>query len=174
MTAAEATGREVRQDVAEVLVRYASGIDRRDWALLRTCFTDDCETDYGTIGTWHGAGAIADWMQKAHARCGTTMHRVSNPDITRDGDRVTARSYCDAIVLMAGNQAGTRAVGIFDDDLVLTGQGWKIARRRYTLVLAEHYSEGRFGGLSSGSVHEPLNSGNARQQEGRADFEEVQ
>ena len=174
MSAAEATGREVRQDVAEVLVRYASGIDRRDWALLRTCFTDDCETDYGTIGAWHGAEAITDWMQKAHARCGTTMHRVSNPDITRDGDRVTARSYCDAIVLMAGNQAGTRAVGIFDDDLVLTGQGWKIARRRYTLVLAEHYSEGRFGGLSSGSGHGPLNSGHARQQEGRADFEEVQ
>ncbi len=39
--------REVRQDIAEVLVRYATGIDRRDWALLRSCFTDDCEADYG-------------------------------------------------------------------------------------------------------------------------------
>jgi len=86
-------------------------------------------------------------------RCGTTMHRVSNPDITRDGDRVTARSYCDAIVAMAGDQAGTRAVGIFDDELAPTDQGWKIARR-YTLVLAEQYNEGRFGGVSPGSGHD--------------------
>ena len=31
-------------------MRYATGIDRRDWALLRSCFTDDCVADYGDIG----------------------------------------------------------------------------------------------------------------------------
>ena len=143
MTAA--ADREVRQDVAEVLVRYASGIDRRDRARLRSCFTEDCEADYGDIGAWHGAEAITDWMDKAHAQCGTTMHRVSNPDITRDGDRVRARSYCDAIVLRAGNQTGVRAVGIFDDEFVPTDHGWRIARRHYTLVLTEQYQDGRFG-----------------------------
>ena len=48
------TEREDRQDISEVLVRYATGIDRRDWPLFRTVFTDDCELDYGEIGTWHG------------------------------------------------------------------------------------------------------------------------
>ena len=38
----KAVDREIRADVADLLVRYASGIDRRDWALLRSCFTDDC------------------------------------------------------------------------------------------------------------------------------------
>jgi len=42
--------RDVRADVADVLVRYATGIDQRDWALFRTCFTEDCEADYGGIG----------------------------------------------------------------------------------------------------------------------------
>ena len=37
---------EDHQDVADLLVRYATGIDRRDWALFRTCFTGDCEVDY--------------------------------------------------------------------------------------------------------------------------------
>jgi SnoaL-like domain len=47
-----------RLDIADVLVRYASGIDRRDWALFRSCFTDDCMADYGDIGVWHGADEI--------------------------------------------------------------------------------------------------------------------
>ena len=38
------TEREDRQDISELLVRYATGIDRRDWPLFRTVFTDDCRT----------------------------------------------------------------------------------------------------------------------------------
>ena len=64
--ATETVDREVRQDVADVLVRYATGIDRRDWALFRTCFTDDCEADYGEIGVWHGMEEIADFMTMVH------------------------------------------------------------------------------------------------------------
>ena len=126
--------REVRQDVADVLVRYATGIDTRDWALFRTCFTDDCEADYGDIGVWHGADAITEWMEQSHAPCGHTLHRITNQAVTANGDRVTARSYVDALVMMADNQTGVRAVGFYDDELVQTDDGWKIARRRFTLV----------------------------------------
>ena len=57
--------REARHDSTELLVRYASGIDRRDWALFRTCWTDDCRADYGDIGTWEGVDALTDWMSAA-------------------------------------------------------------------------------------------------------------
>ncbi len=49
--------REDRQDISELLVRYATGIDRRDWPLFRTVFTDDCVLDYGEIGHWTGVDA---------------------------------------------------------------------------------------------------------------------
>ena len=62
--------REVRQDVAELLVRYATGIDRRDWPLLRSCFTDDCEADYGDIGRWHDAESITAATLAMLARTG--------------------------------------------------------------------------------------------------------
>jgi 3-phenylpropionate/cinnamic acid dioxygenase small subunit len=127
--------REVRQDVADVLVRYATGIDRRDWALFRTCFTGDCEADYGEIGVWHGADAITEWMARAHAGCGHTMHRITNQAISPNGDGVVARSYVDAIVMAPDNRSGTRAVGYYDDELVCTDDGWRIARRRFTMVL---------------------------------------
>ena len=102
--------REVRQDVAEVLVRYATGIDRRDWALFRTCFTDDCEADYGEIGVWHGVEEITDWMTVVHEACGPTLHRITNIAVVPgEGGGVTARSYVEALVLGPDNGAGVRA-----------------------------------------------------------------
>ena len=80
------TEREDRQDISDVLVRYATGIDRRDWPLFRTMFTDDCELDYGEIGAWKGADAVTEFMQQAHALAGHTMHRLTNQVITVDGD----------------------------------------------------------------------------------------
>ena len=49
-----------------MLVRYATGIDRRDWDLFRTCFTADCVVDYGDIGLWHGADEVTAWMDQTH------------------------------------------------------------------------------------------------------------
>jgi 3-phenylpropionate/cinnamic acid dioxygenase small subunit len=126
--------REVREDVAGVLVRYATGIDRRDWVLFRTCFTADCEADYGDIGVWHGVDEITEWMAKSHAACGHTMHRITNVDIAKRGDGVAARSYVDAIIMRADNRTGARADGYYDDELVRTDDGWKISRRHFTMV----------------------------------------
>ena len=126
-----------RRDIADVLVRYASGIDRRDWALFRSCFTDDCLADYGDIGVWHGADEITTWMDRAHQGAGHTMHRITNHDVRVDHDGARARSYVDAIVLGADNLTGIRAVGYYDDELVRTEQGWQIRRRQFTSVLLQ-------------------------------------
>ena len=129
--------RETRQDVAEVLVRYADGIDRRDWSLFRTCFTDDCDADYGDIGHWHGVDEITSWMERVHAACGHTLHRITNQSVARDGDTVTARSYVDAVVMGPDNVTGTRATGYYDDRLRRGAGGWQIEHRTFTMVLVE-------------------------------------
>jgi 3-phenylpropionate/cinnamic acid dioxygenase small subunit len=126
--------REVRADVHEVMVRYASGIDRREWSLLQSCFTDTCVADYGAIGVWSGARELAEWMRQVHEPCGHTMHRITNVDVRRAGDDIAARSYVDAIVMFSDNQSGTRAVGFYDDVLTHGDRGWQIARRTFTLV----------------------------------------
>ncbi len=126
--------RDDRQDISELLVRYATGIDRRDWALFRTVFTDDCELDYGVIGVWQGVDAVTDFMQQVHAPAGHTMHRLSNHAITVDGDKATARTYIDGLIMAADNTSGVNAIGFYDDELVRAEDGWRIARRRYTQV----------------------------------------
>lgn len=122
--------------VAEVLIRYATGIDRRDWPLFRTVFTADCDVDYGEIGHWHGVDAVADFMERTHAPAGHTLHRISNIAVTVEGDRARASSYVDALLMNPDGSSGVNAAGFYDDELVLTTAGWRIARRRFTMVRA--------------------------------------
>ncbi|MBV9952734.1 MAG: nuclear transport factor 2 family protein [Acidimicrobiia bacterium] len=127
--------RVARQDIAEVLVRYATGIDRRDWTLFRSCFTDDLRADYGDSGgTFDSSDAITDFMTTSHAEMGHTMHKLSNLAITVDGDTATARTYVDAVLMARDGRPGLNPIGFYDDELVRTDDGWRIAARRFTMV----------------------------------------
>ncbi|BBX69091.1 nuclear transport factor 2 family protein [Mycolicibacterium psychrotolerans] len=126
---------EDKQEITDVLIRYATGIDTRDWPLFRTVFTEDCRLDYGEIGIWHGVDAVTEFMVAAHAPAGHTMHRITNPVVTVDGDTARARAYVDALIMAADNESGVHAAGVYDDEFVRTGQGWRLARRRFTTVL---------------------------------------
>jgi 3-phenylpropionate/cinnamic acid dioxygenase small subunit len=128
------TDRDDRQDIYDLLMRYATGIDRRDWSLLRTVFTDDCELDYSEIGSWRGVDTVAEFMEQAHAAAGHKMHRMTNEAITVDGDTAVARTYVDALILAGDNMSGVNAIGFYDDEIVRTGDGWRVARRRFTPV----------------------------------------
>ena len=131
-----------KQDIAEVLVRYATGIDRRDWDLFRSCFTADCLAEYGDIGTWESADAITDFMVTAHAGMGHTMHRISNIAIDVDqatATRAVARSYVDGILMAPDGQTGFNPIGFYDDQLVRTDDGWRIAHRTFTMVISAHF-----------------------------------
>lgn len=125
---------EVRRDLSDLLVRYATGIDTRDWDLLRSCFTDDCEADYGDVGQWKSGDEITAWMRASHEPLGHTLHRITNVSLAADGERVKARSYVDALILGPGNVGGARAAGFYEDVIVETGEGWRIAQRKYTMV----------------------------------------
>lgn len=123
-----------RDDIVDVLVRYATGIDRRDWPLFRTVFTEDCRLDYGEIGAWNGVDAVTEFMDQTHAMAGHTLHRLSNHAIAVDGDTAAARTYVDAVIMAQDNNSGVNAVGFYDDELVRAADGWRIARRHFTPV----------------------------------------
>ena len=123
-----------QHDIAEVLVRYATGIDRRDWELFRTCWADPVELDYTGIARWESGEAITEFMATSHADMGHTMHRLSNLAIDVDGDTATARSYVDAVLMAGDGQSGLNAIGFYDDRLARTADGWRITHRTYTPV----------------------------------------
>jgi hypothetical protein len=121
--------------IQDVLTRYATGIDRRDWSLFRTCFTEDLVADYGDFGLWKSPDEITDFMEYAHREMGHTLHRLSNFSIQIDGEAARARTYVDAL-LTPGPAGGEihRGIGYYDDELVKTGDGWKIRKRHFVAV----------------------------------------
>jgi ketosteroid isomerase-like protein len=133
--------RDDRQDISDLLVRYATGIDSRDWPLFRTVFTEDCALDYGVIGSWQGVDAVTEFMQQAHAMAGYTLHRLTNQAITVNGDTAAARTYIDAVIMAGGNDAGVNAWGFYDDEIVRSADGWRIARRRFTQVRVSTFGQ---------------------------------
>ncbi len=123
-----------QREITAVLVRYATGIDCRDWPLFRTCFIEDCHLDYGDIGVWDGVDAVVEFMVAAHAGAGHTMHRMTNMAVDVHGEEAEARTYVDALILSPDDQAGVNAIGFYDDRFLHTPDGWRIARRDFTAV----------------------------------------
>jgi 3-phenylpropionate/cinnamic acid dioxygenase small subunit len=128
--------RSDKQDISEVLIRYATGVDRRDWDLFRSCFMSDVDAEYEGIETWSDVEAITAFMVAVHADMGHTMHQLSNIAIDVTGDAATARTYVDAVLMTSDGAGGLNTQGVYDDELVRTIDGWRIARRRFTMVHA--------------------------------------
>jgi len=133
--------RRDREDIAALVLCYATGIDRRDWTLFHSIFTDDCELDYGEIGSFKGADAVTEFMRQAHELAGHTMHRLTNQVITVDGDSAQARTYVDALIMLADNRSGVNAAGFYDDEFVRTEDRWQIARRHFIQVRVAQVGE---------------------------------
>ena len=77
---------EDRQAVVDVVVQYATGVDRRDWPLYGACFTDPCEIDFSS---WTGRPAALvsrdDWVKRVRSTNGNfdaTQHLSTNHVVT--------------------------------------------------------------------------------------------
>jgi hypothetical protein len=145
--------------IRALLVRYASGIDTKDWRLFRRCFTDGCNARYGGQA-WHGADELTSAFDAAHAPLDASMHRVLNVAVlTFAGDRATTRSYCDAILVRRGAPGGPvlQVSGVYSDSLSRLGSGWRIADREFRAIRCQ----GSFGVLGLDESQWPIVYGDA-------------
>jgi hypothetical protein len=120
-----------KEQIAEVLIRYATGIDSKDWPLLRSCWTDEIDVDYQQLGRFTSPDALTDVMRQLHENMGPTYHRLSNFVINVDGDRATVRSYVHAVLMLQPDDDTNwvDALGHYDDVFVRTAEGWRINKR---------------------------------------------
>ena len=122
-----------RIEIDDLLIRYTVAIDTKDWELLDTVFTPDAVVDYTTSGGIKGDYPdVRAWLAKALALFKMTQHLISNSVVRVDGDTATARTM---VFNPMGTDNGKGGLDLFyvgawyDDKLVRTPEGWRIAER---------------------------------------------
>ena len=65
-----------KNEIEEVIFRYARGVDRRDWDAVSACFHPDAIDQHGEFtGT---PPEFIEWVRKRHANVPFSMHFVGN------------------------------------------------------------------------------------------------
>lgn len=120
-----------RVDIGEVLARYCSALDARDWTGLEAVFTPDAGCDYGALGNPHGAAEIASLIRSTIGDLDATQHLIGNVTVTVQGDTATADCSLIAQHIRADTPGGDHYLlgGRYSDRLVRTPEGWRIAHR---------------------------------------------
>lgn len=80
-----------RQEIVEVVARYTRAVDRRDWALLRTCYHPDA-FDHHTGYDGHAEGFIA-FVRKVMPENLVTHHHIGQQYVEIEGDVARSESY---------------------------------------------------------------------------------
>jgi 3-phenylpropionate/cinnamic acid dioxygenase small subunit len=122
-----------RLEIDDLLTRYATAVDNKDWDLFRTCFTPDAFIDYTAAGGIKGRlPEVADWLAQVLPLFPMTQHVVTNRAVTVDGDRATSRSCFFNPMGMPEGEGGMNLFidgGYYNDKLVRTADGWRIEER---------------------------------------------
>ena len=122
-----------RLQIDDLLTRYATGLDAKDWDLWATCFTEDAFIDYESAGGIKGdLPEVRAWLEKTMEMFPMTQHVVGNRVIEIDGDTATARSAFYNPMGLPDANGGMKLFfdgGYYNDRLVRTADGWKIRER---------------------------------------------
>jgi 3-phenylpropionate/cinnamic acid dioxygenase small subunit len=120
-----------RIEIGELLARYSTALDGRDWDLLSEVFLPDAECDYGTLGTPRGVEEITSLVRGTIGDLDATQHLVGNVVVTVRGDEATADCYLISQHIRRGTPGGDHYLlgGRYSDRVVRTAAGWRIAHR---------------------------------------------
>ena len=123
--------------IRETLLRYAAGIDRRDWDLMLSCFTEDVWEIFQGNDLGRGRDNILGYINNAASglRIVSSIHMLANMYIELDGSRARADTYgIGYLVFDSGGGPTLRMRHLhYMDDLVRSDDGsWLIAKRVLT------------------------------------------
>ena len=132
-----------RAAISEVQLRYATGVDTRDWPLFRSGFTDEIETESSSaVGSPPQCIKADDWVERVRRTINgmeATQHMITNEVITLNGDEATCVAYVQARHHLPNETGGSDQVmyGYYTNRFVRTAAGWKIRARKLTVLWNE-------------------------------------
>lgn len=118
--------------IVAVLHLYALAVDTQRWALFDQTFTPDVQADFGGGAVWHDLATLKRDFEAIHAPFDATQHVTTNHNVNLQGDRAHCLSYVHGRFIRNGSMF--ESTGWYDDRLVLTDGGWRIAERVCRMV----------------------------------------
>ncbi len=126
-----------RAAISDTVHAYATGLDRRDWALYRSIFTDEIEMDFRSVGMREGRYQADAWVRDARtlfAGFSATQHTSSNHvhEVRGDDARCTSNMQAEHFVArergdgLADGADRWTIGGWYDNRLLRTPAGWKL------------------------------------------------
>lgn len=123
---------EARISIDDLLTRYASAIDGRDWELLDTVFTPDARLDYRSAGGVAGDyPEVRGWLAKVLPIFDVMQHHVLNRIVrVHKGDvRATSNFFNVNVLKIEGAPWIFKVGGRYHDKVILADKMWRIAER---------------------------------------------
>ena len=130
-----------RAQIDDVLVRYTTALDQKDWGLLNEVFASNATADFSQAGgpadPVRGREAIAEVINQTLGTL-VTQHVASNFVVSLSGDDAEVVSYVMAQHYRSADGAEFVLHGRYTDIFRREAEGWRIASR----VLEPIYTTG--------------------------------
>ncbi|HVX19092.1 MAG TPA: nuclear transport factor 2 family protein [Acidimicrobiales bacterium] len=127
-----------RDQILEIIGRYAHAVDARDVTAVAACFTPDGAIEFGDAAPVRGADAIRAFFRDAlqaprMGAQGASTHLMANTVVTFDGDASASATTSAVSFHTAVGRATMVLRGLrYDDTLAQTDGTWLLAHRRHT------------------------------------------
>jgi ketosteroid isomerase-like protein len=127
-----------RNEITDVLYRYASTIDKFDYDGMRATLADDVWAQYGNADPVDGCDALEQWIREMTASVIWQHHFLSVYSVEIDGDSAKALVYHTSHQLFEDDPQNAKLlVGRYHNELRRDGDGWKISRLVLEIVGGE-------------------------------------
>lgn len=143
---------EDRAEISELVIKYAVGVDRRDWKMFAALFTDPAYVDFSELGGPAGTSPRAELVSGISSVLDgftATQHLSPNHLIEfddADPGRAVCYSYMYAQHVLEGSAGGEFYLlrGWYANHVVGTPEGWRIER----LIQHVGWQEGNVGSVA--------------------------
>lgn len=122
-----------RQEISDLLTRYAAAVDQKDWDAYRAIFTPDATIDYSAVGGASGSlDEVVTFLAESMVLFSASQHLIANEEVSIDGDSATVRAMFFNPMQFAAPEGETGAFftlgGWYNHELTRTADGWRSTR----------------------------------------------
>ena len=115
----------------DVMLKYAAGVDERDFDLYASCFMENVEVlDFGEDPI-NGRDEWVEYVKVALDNYGPTQHMLGPQLATVDGNNAHCRTDVQALHYLKQPEGEILTLwATYETDMVRTDEGWKISKHR--------------------------------------------